>query len=284
MPDNIGYTIQVPIRTVDAEDVKNAFAKMYSYQEKVDLGLGVLENNPVSKEKFVETCCAQFLFNIYKNYMVQKAETDAKNIAEAESSQRSQDVVAWFDNLRMESLPQNPYTNHPLVEDFLTSCNSNQVKTISLSGTDPDNLPLAFEIVGEINSGLAVISQEELTFTPDISYGGNVYINYRASNGTKVSNQGQITVQVTSVKPTSNNQNVSTQMNTPIDVTLSGSDSLGNDITFILGSATSGTVSISDNVVTYTPETDYVGDASFGFTVNNSVMNSDEYYVYVSVV
>jgi hypothetical protein len=30
------------------------------------------------------------------------------------------DVVGWFDNLRMESLPQNPYTNHPLVEDFLT--------------------------------------------------------------------------------------------------------------------------------------------------------------------
>ena len=284
MPENVGYTIQVPIRTVDAEDVKNAFAKMYNYQEKVDLGLGVLENNPVSKEKFVETCCAQFLFNIYKNYMVQKAETDAKNIAEAESSQRSQDVVAWFDNLRMQSLPQNPYTNHPLVEDVLTSCNSNQVKTISLSGTDPDNLPLTFEIVGEINSGSAVISQEELTFTPDISFGGNVYINYRASNGTKVSNQGQITVQVTSVKPTSSNQNVSTQMNTPINITLSGSDSLGNDITFTLGSATSGTVSILDNVVTYTPETDFLGDASFGFTVNNGVMNSDEYYVYVSVV
>ena len=49
MPDNVGYTIQVPIRTVDAEDVKNAFAQMYNYQERVDLGLGVLEPNPVTK-------------------------------------------------------------------------------------------------------------------------------------------------------------------------------------------------------------------------------------------
>ena len=94
MPDNVAYTIQVPIRQVDAEDVKNAFAKMFSYPEKVDLGFGVLEPNPITKEVFVEKCCAQFLFNIYKNYMVQKAENDAKIAAENESNQRSQEVVS----------------------------------------------------------------------------------------------------------------------------------------------------------------------------------------------
>ena len=117
MPDNVGYTIQVPIREIDAEDVKNAFAQMHGYQERVDLGLGVLEPNPMTKEKFVEAYCAQFLFNIYKNYMIQKAETDAKVAAEATSSQRSQEVVQWFDTLRSEAMPTDPYSNHPLVEN-----------------------------------------------------------------------------------------------------------------------------------------------------------------------
>ena len=74
MPTGVGYTIQVPIRSLDAQDVKDAFALYYNYKEKVDLGLGVLENNPVTKEDFVTSCCTQFMLNIYKNYMVEKAE------------------------------------------------------------------------------------------------------------------------------------------------------------------------------------------------------------------
>ena len=283
MPDNVGYTIQVPIRTVDAEDVKNAFAQMYNYQERVDLGLGVLEPNPVTKEKFVETYCAQFLFNIYKNYMIHKAETDAKNAAEIQSNQRAQDVVAWFDTLRLEALPSNPYSSHPLVENKSASCNSNESVTVNVSGSDPDGLPLTYEIVGSASSGSATVFQNSIVYQPDVNFGGYASVSYRATNGTKYSNQGEIIITVTCVKPYSSNLNVDTAMNVPIDITLTGVDPLGGNLTYILGSATSGTVSITDNVATYTPEADYVGEASFGFKVNNGIMDSDEYYIYLTI-
>lgn len=283
MPDNVGYTIQVPIRQVDAEDVKNAFAKMFSYQERVDLGLGVLEPNPITKEVFVEKCCAQFLFNIYKNYMIQKAETDAKVIAESESNQRSQDVVAWFDNLRSESLPANTYTNYPTVEDLSITTNSNQNVDIILTGTDPDNLPLSFEIYTQPNIGSASISEDTITYMPDVNYNGTLGIIYRAFNGTKYSNQANIYIDVTCVKPSSVNINAMTTKNTPTDIILLGVDPLNGSLNYSLGSATSGIISILNNVVTYTPDIDFVGDASFGFTVNNGVMDSDEFYVYITV-
>lgn len=283
MPVNVGYTIQVPIRTIDADDVKNAFANMYNYQEKVDLGLGVLENNPVTKEKFVETCCAQFLFNIYKNYMIQKAEIDAKTAAETASNLRSSEVVQWFDNLRSESLPTDPYSNHPLVVNKSDLVNSNQSVTINIAGTDPDNLPLTYEIVQSPNSGEAVISQDNIVYTPDVNFGGNVSLTYKAFNGTKYSNTGEVVISVTCVKPFSSNLNVDTTMNVPLDITLSGTDPLGGNLTYSLGSATSGTISLLNNIVTYTPAADYTGEASFGFTVNNGVMDSDEYYIYLTI-
>lgn len=283
MPNNVGYTIQVPIRQIDAEDVKNAFAKMYSYPEKVDLGFGVLEPNPITKEAFVEKCCAQFLFNIYKNYMIQKAETDAKVIAENQSNQRAQDVVAWFDNLRTETLTINPYTNHPTVEDVNVNTNSNQNVEIILTGTDPDNLPLTFEIFTQPNSGYANIFEETITYTPDPNHNGNVSLVYRAFNGNKYSNQAFVNVNVVCVKPSSLNINASTVKNTPIDITLSGVDPLVGNLTYSLGSTTSGVITLNGNVVTFTPEQDYVGEASFGFSVNNGIMSSDEFYVYITI-
>jgi hypothetical protein len=283
MPDNVAYTIQVPIRQVDAEDVKNAFAKMFSYPEKVDLGFGVLEPNPITKEVFVEKCCAQFLFNIYKNYMVQKAENDAKIAAENESNQRSQEVVQWFDNLRSEAFPENLLTNHPTVDNISSSINSNDNTTIVLTGTDPDNLPLTFEIVNLPSHGTAELTDNTIVYQPNIEFGGNDTIIYIASNGTKNSNVGQVSISVTCAKPYSSNVNVTTNVNTALDVTLSGNDYLGGTITYSLGSATSGSMSLDGNVVTYTPEQDYVGQASFGFTVNNGVIDSDEYYVYITI-
>jgi hypothetical protein len=283
MPDNVAYTIQVPIRQVDAEDVKNAFAKMFSYPEKVDLGFGVLEPNPITKEVFVEKCCAQFLFNIYKNYMVQKAENDAKIAAENESNQRSQEVVQWFDNLRSEAFPENLLTNHPVVDNISSSINSNDNTTIVLTGTDPDNLPLTFEIVNLPSHGTAELTDNTIVYQPNIDFGGNDTIIYIASNGTKNSNVGEVLISVTCAKPYSSNVNVTTNVNTALDVTLSGNDYLGGTITYSLGSATSGSMSLDGNVVTYTPEQDYVGQASFGFTVNNGVIDSDEYYVYITI-
>ena len=60
------FTINVPIREADGEDVKNAFATAYGYTDTINAGNGVLVPNPITKEQFVQQCCINFMLNITK--------------------------------------------------------------------------------------------------------------------------------------------------------------------------------------------------------------------------
>lgn len=187
MPVGVGYTVQVPVREIDAQDVKDAFCHFFNYPEKVDLGFGVLENNPVTKEQFVASCCTQFMLSIYKNYMIEKVEADAKALAEQQAASRAIETAAWFDNLRLESLETNPYTNHPVaVGGGLYETNKNTQIDITLSATDPDNLPLTFEIVQNENYQCSV-SYNIVSIIPNTDYIGSTNIGFKCFNGTKYS-------------------------------------------------------------------------------------------------
>ena len=98
----LGFTINVPIRDVDAQDVKDAFAATYGYRETIDLGNGIMEPNPVTKEQFVKSCCTQFLLTILKSYSIENAELVARNEASTAASQRAQENIALFDNLKIK--------------------------------------------------------------------------------------------------------------------------------------------------------------------------------------
>ena len=187
MPVGVGYTVQVPIREIDSQDVKDAFCSFFNYPEKVDLGFGVLENNPVTKEQFVASCCTQFMLSIYKNYMIEKAEADAKALAEQQAATRALETAAWFDNLRLESLGSNPYTNHPVAVGggFYETTKNTQID-ITLSATDPDNLPLTFEINPNENYQSSV-SYNVVSIFPNTDYVGLTNLGFRCFNGTKYS-------------------------------------------------------------------------------------------------
>ena len=152
------FTVNVPVRDVDAEDVKNAFADAYGYKDTIDLGNGVNYPNPVTKEQFVTQCCTGFLLSIFKGYMVENAEAIAVTTASQEASTRAAENVALFDAARLAALPVDPFTNHPTAADQSLSSNLEDGEiTITLTGSDPDNLPLTFEIVDSFVNGTATV-------------------------------------------------------------------------------------------------------------------------------
>lgn len=280
MPTGIGYTIQVPIRSLDAEDVKNAFALYYNYQEKVDLGLGVLENNPVSKEEFVTSCCTQFMLNIYKNYMIEKAEIEAKNLAIQESDTRAQDVTVWFDTLRTESYIVNPYTNFPTATSGLAfTTNMLTPVEIILEGSDPENLPLTFEI-SESPYYNTNTSSNIVTLTPNQDFYGNTVMEFRAYNGTKYSPVYYHEIHVTDTRPVSSHINLVFDMGEVTQGFISASDPRSMPLTYeIVDHPTKGSVSLTDNDFEYTPHAGEFGDDSFTFKVSNSEVSSPLYLV-----
>jgi hypothetical protein len=277
------FTVNVPVRDVDAEDVKNAFADAYGYKDTIDLGNGVDYPNPVTKEQFVTQCCTGFLLSIFKGYMVENAEAIAVSAASQEASTRAAENVALFDAARLAALPVDPFTNHPTaVDQTLNFYLEDGELTITLAGSDPDSLPLTFEIVENFATGTSQLLDNVISYVPEFT--GQQILTYKVFNGTKYSPLGTITVNVSSSIPTSTSQSISIPMNSTATITLTGEDPNSLPLTHsVVESTVHGDLTIDDNVCTYTPFADFVGADSFTFTSSNGTYTSDPTAVTIEV-
>ncbi len=81
---------------------------------------------------------------------------------------------------------------------------------------------------------------------------------------------GAVEVEVDNKPPVAADQQLSSDQDTPLTVTLSATDPDGNDLVFAIDAEPQhGTLSGAGEVVTYTPTADYVGEDSFTFTVTD---------------
>lgn len=281
----LGFTINVPIRDVDAQDVKDAFAATYGYRETIDLGSGIMEPNPVTKEQFVKSCCTQFLLTILKSYSIENAELVARNEASSAASQRAQENIALFDAARIEALPVNPFENYPTVEEATASISKGDNAVINLVASDPDNLPLTFEVVNQPSNGTVLISDSELLYTPDVNFSGQAVISIKAFNGTKYSPPANVVIDVVSHNPIASALYVSVVKNGTISIDLSGTDPENDSLTYSVDTpSVNGTLFQNDtNTQTYVPNTDFVGEDSFTFKAFDGVYYSDPATVYITV-
>jgi hypothetical protein len=281
----LDFTINVPIRDVDAQDVKDAFAATYGYRETIDLGNGILEPNPVTKEQFVKSCCTQFLLTILKSYSIENAESVARNEAAAAAAQRAQENISLFDTARIEALPVNPFEHFPTVEEVVTSISKGDNAVITLSATDPESLPLTFEVVNQPANGSVLISDSELLYTPDANFSGQVVIGIKAFNGTKYSPTTNIVIDVISHNPIASSQFVTVVKNGTLSIDLSGTDPENDSLTYSVETpAASGSLFQNDsNTQTYVPDTDFVGEDSFTFRAFDGVYYSDPATVHITV-
>jgi len=281
----LGFTINVPIRDVDAQDVKDAFAATYGYRETIDLGNGIMEPNPVTKEQFVKSCCTQFLLTILKSYSIENAELVARNEASSAASQRAQENIALFDAARIEALPVNPFENYPTVEEATASISKGDNAVINLVASDPDNLPLTFEVVNQPSNGTVLISDSELLYTPDVNFSGQAVISIKAFNGTKYSPPVNVVIDVVSHNPIASTLHVSVVKNGTISIDLSGTDPENDSLTYSVETpSASGSLFQNDtNTQTYVPNTDFVGEDSFTFKAFDGVYYSDPATVYITV-
>lgn len=281
----LDFTINVPIRDVDAQDVKDAFAATYGYRETIDLGNGIMEPNPVTKEQFVKSCCTQFLLTILKSYSIENAELVARNEASAAATQRAQENISLFDTARIEALPVNPFEHFPTVEEVVTSISKGDNAVVNLVASDPESLPLTFEVVNQPENGSVLISDSELLYTPDANYSGQAVIGIKAYNGTKYSPTTNIVIDVISHNPIASSQFVTVVKNGTLSIDLSGSDPENDSLTYsVETTAASGSLFQNDsNTQTYVPDTDFVGDDSFTFRAFDGVYYSDPATVHITV-
>ena len=152
--------------------------------------------------------------------------------------------------------------------------------------TDPEGTTLTAVLVTNVTNGtLALAPDGGFTYTPATNFAGGDSFTYKANDGTLDSNTVTVSLTVNPVNdaPAALAQSLSVNEDTPLPITLSGTDVDSANLTFAKGSPSHGTLTGTAPNLTYTPAADYNGDDSFTFTVSDGSLTSASATVFITV-
>jgi PKD repeat protein len=178
-----------------------------------------------------------------------------------------------------------PSNRAPVATPQVVSTAMNTPVQITLAGADADGDALTYAIAGN-PSGSMSGSGAVRTYTPPLNQVGTDVFSFTVNDGAATSAPATVTVNITAPTnraPVATPQVVSTPINTPIQITLAGTDADGDALTYSASAPSVGSLSGSGAVRTYTPPANQVGTAQFSFTVNDGTVSSAPATVTVNI-
>ena len=161
-----------------------------------------------------------------------------------------------------------PAPQAPTVNNLSITTNEDTPATFTMTGTDPEGAALTFSVSTQPQNGAVTASGAAGTYTPNENFNGTDTFAYIATDGGLSSTAGLVTVTVTAVDDDPNTMNVSaiTDEDNAVVITLEAEEYDGDTISFnVKDNPTSGSVTISGDKATYTPNENYFGADSFTF-------------------
>jgi len=187
-------------------------------------------------------------------------------------------------------MPAPPPNHAPVANDLTESTDQDSAVSVALSGTDPDGDPITYSVLTSPAHGSLSGTAPALTYTPDAGFSGSDAFTYRVNDGSLNSAAATVHIQVIKAPPpnhapTATDIAVTTDEGSPVDVSLSGSDSDGDALTYtVLSQPDHGTLSGTAPALTYTPEDGYSGPDSFTYKVNDGSVDSAPATVGLTVI
>ncbi|HOX05006.1 MAG TPA: Ig-like domain-containing protein, partial [Planctomycetota bacterium] len=174
----------------------------------------------------------------------------------------------------------------PVANDQSVTTAEDTPKAITLTASDADDDPLTYTVVAGPAHGALTGTAPALTYTPTANWNGSDSFTFKVNDGRADSAEATVSITVTAVNdaPVADAQAVTTAEDTPKDITLTGSDVEGSDLTFTVVTAPAhGTLTGTAPALTYTPEANWNGSDSFTFKVNDGTADSTPATVPVTV-
>jgi hypothetical protein len=170
----------------------------------------------------------------------------------------------------------------PVANPQSLSSSGNPV-SITLTGTDPNGLSLTYSIVSSPSHGSLSGTPPNVQYTPG-AFDGTDSFTFQANDGILSSNVATVSIAVNYPAPVANAQSVNASTGNPVSITLTGSDSDKNPLTYaIVTEPAHGVITGVPPSVTYTSTTGYSGSDSFSFQVNDGLSNSTAATVSITI-
>ncbi|MEW5847724.1 MAG: Ig-like domain-containing protein [Myxococcota bacterium] len=186
----------------------------------------------------------------------------------------------------------------PVANDDTVGAVEDELKIILVTDllgndTDADGDTLVIDSVVNATNSTATLEQDgSISFTPNADFTGDATFEYVVSDGNGGTDTGFVTVTVGPAgdAPVATDDSAATAEDTPL--TLSSADLTANDTdadaeqltVTAVGNATDGSVVLNvDGSITFTPNADFNGTATFEYTVSDPTGGTDEGLVSVTV-
>ncbi|RYD78932.1 MAG: tandem-95 repeat protein, partial [Verrucomicrobiaceae bacterium] len=170
------------------------------------------------------------------------------------------------------------HVNHPPTADSGTlTVTENIPLNFTVTGSDPDNDPLTFEVYAD-GKGTITGTSPNFTFTPNTDTTGAFGLTVIAKDGITQSAPAQITGFITEVDyaPLAFSHSSDTSEGRPVAIELLGFERNRKPLTWRVTQApANGTLSGTAPNVTYTPAPNFSGTDSFKFVTNNGFADSE---------
>ncbi|MCO5214066.1 MAG: Ig-like domain-containing protein [Caldilinea sp.] len=203
--------------------------------------------------------------------------TPAANYHDGDSFTFAASDGAATSNIATVTIGVTPVNDAPVATAQAVVTAEDTPLAITLAGSDIDGDSLTFAVAIPPQHGTLSGTAPNLTYTPAANYNGSDSFTFAASDGAAISNIATVAINVTPVNdaPVATAQVVATAEDTPLAITLAGSDIDGDALTFaVVTPPQNGMLSGTAPNLTYTPAANFNGSDSFTFAANDGTATS----------
>ena len=188
----------------------------------------------------------------------------------------------------------------PTANDDNVTTQEDTLASITLTGCDPDGDALSYSVVQEPSSGTLSGTGPNLIYTPNENFNGSDSFLFKVNDGTVDSAAATVSITLKSVNdpptasyvgakvqknpPAAKDDSVTTEEDTPVSITLEGSDPEEDALSYTIVECPShGSLSGTAPNVNYTPNPNFNGSDSFTFKVSDETADSETATVSITV-
>ena len=171
----------------------------------------------------------------------------------------------------------------PIAQNSNVGGSKNTPLTITLIASDVDNSSLNYSLVTPPTNGSLSGSAPNLIYTPPIGFIGADSFTFKVNDGALESNVATVSITIGGQNdaPVATDDSAQTNEDTPLDIAALANDSDADNNALsvsrvAVGADTHGSVVINANgTLTYTPEANFNGTATFLYTVSDGALESN---------